>query len=364
MTGHDATILFRLDPGFPLKDVEAIGARLMASGALTPGFVSPEAGLLTVQAMLYADWIEQVPTVLLPDRNVVSRMARIARDGFVGREDPPARLALDLMAFCQAMNVDIDPTLAFQELAQVMGEEVASEELRWFRVADAGERATYWIELALGRSDQLPILAPGAAEKPPPSEPPHRWRCNYAVMLAATALELDSTLSPVQRFGRLLRWMIDDFILAGPAAIFCTMFFSPRAPRAGLVKGFRSANRDRAVAGVRNAAWDVTYLSELTRRAQPESYAKGRCIFASADRSLAELAPLLLMHVEDACGYRRALTERLRIWWGDDAGRVAALLVDAIAEAERRDAPAGPPGVDDYVGLKIAEGEQRIALPI
>jgi hypothetical protein len=69
--------------------VEAIGARLMASGALTPRFVPPAAGLLTVQAMLYADRIERLPTVLLPDRNVVTRMARIARDGLIGREDPP-----------------------------------------------------------------------------------------------------------------------------------------------------------------------------------------------------------------------------------------------------------------------------------
>lgn len=73
MLEDDATILFGLDPRFPFEDVEAIGARLMASGALTPGFVPPAAGLLTVRAMLYADRIERLPTVLLPDRNVVTR---------------------------------------------------------------------------------------------------------------------------------------------------------------------------------------------------------------------------------------------------------------------------------------------------
>jgi len=364
MLEDDATVLFGLDPRFPFEDVEAIGARLMASGALTPGFVPPAAGLLTVRAMLYADRFERLPTVLLPDRNVVTRMARIARDGLIGREDPPTRLALDLMAFCQAMNIDIEPGLAFQELAQVMGDEVANEELRWFRVADTGARATYWIELAVGRSDRLPALAPNAPEDLPLSQPPHRWRCNYAVMLTATALELDGTLSPVERFGRLLDWMVDEFILAGPAAIFCTKFLSPRAPRAGLVKGFRSANRDRAMAGVRNAAWDVTYLSELTRRAQPGSYAMARCIFASADRALAELAPLLLIDVEDASDYRHELAARLKTWWCGDADRIAGMLLDAIARVERRDAPAGPPGVDDYVGFKIAEGERRVAIAV
>ncbi|WP_447953227.1 hypothetical protein [Sphingopyxis chilensis] len=364
MLEDDAAVLFGLDPRFPFDDVEAIGARLMATGALTPGFVPPAAGLLTVQAMLYASRIERLPTVLLPDRNVVTRMARIARDGVVGREDPPTRLALDLMAFCQAMDIDIEPGLAFHELAQVMGDEVANEELRWFRVADTGERATYWIDLSVGRSDRLPALAPNAPENLPLSDAPHRWRCNYAAVLTATALELDGALSPVERFGRLLDWMADEFILAGPAAMFCTKFLSPRAPRAGLVKGFRSPDRDRALAGVRNAAWDVTYLSELTRRAQPGSYAKARCIFASADRALTELAPLLLIDVEEASDYLHALSERLEPWWGGDAGRIAGMLMDAIAGVEGRDAPVAPLGVDDYVGFKIAEGERRVATAV
>lgn len=361
MLEDDATVMFRLDPRFPLDDVQAIGARLMASGALTPGFVAPGVGLLDVRAMLYAERIERIPTVLLPDRNVVTRMARIARDGGIGRDDPPTRLALDLMAFCQAMNIGIEPGLAFQELAQVEGDEVANEELRWFRVADTGERATYWIDLAVGRADRLPALAPGAPEALQLSRPIHRWRCNYAAMLAATSLELDGALTPVQRFGRLLDWMVEEFIVAGPAAMLCTKFLSPRAPRGKLVKGFRSPDRDRALAGVRNAAWDVTYLSELTKRAQPGSYAKARCLFASADRALAELAPMLLIDANDASDYRHELAARLEAWWGSDADRVAGMLVDAIVGIEGRDAPVPPPGVEDYVGFKIAEGERRVA---
>lgn len=356
----DATVMFRLDPRFPLEDVEALGARLMATGALTPGFVPPGAGLLTVRTMLWAEHIDRIPTVLLPDRNVVTRMARIARDGAIGRDDPPTRLALDLMAFCQAMDIGIEPGLAFQELAQVEGDGVANEELRWFRVADAGERATYWIDLAMGRTHSLPSLTPDASESLALSRPMHRWRCNYAAMLKATALELDGDLSPVERFARLLDWMVEDFILAGPAAMLCTKFLSPRAPRAGLVKGFRSPDRDRALSGVRNAAWDVTYLSELTRRAQPQSYEKARCIFASADRALAELAPLLLIDVEDASEYRHELAGRLEAWWGDDANQIARMLVDAIVTVEGRDAPVAPPGVEDYVGFRIAEGEDLV----
>ena len=40
------------------------------------------------------------------------------------------------------------------------------------------------------------------------------------------------------------------------------------------------------------------------------------------------------------------------------------MLLDAIARVERRDAPAGPPGVDDYASFKIDEGERRVAIAV
>ena len=263
------------------------------------------------------------------------------------------------MAFAQATNIDIEPALAFQELAQVMGDEVANDELRWFRVADQG-RAKAWIDLAVGRSDALPPLEAGPREQLQLARPPHRWRCNYAVMLKAASLELNPTISPLLRFEKLVEWMVDDFILAGPAAIFSAMFFSDRARRGGLVKGVRSPDRTKALSGIKNAAWDVTYLSELTRRAMPQSYEEARCIFASADRALAELAPLLLIDQEDDEGFRRDVSSRLNPWWGRNSERVAAILSDAISVVSDRAPPTARPGVDDYVGLKVAEGEALI----
>jgi hypothetical protein len=243
----DATVLIRIDPRIPRAEVDAIGARLTASGALTAGFIPPTRGLLDLEAMVYAEHIERIPTLLLPDRNVVTRMARIAREGSLGRDDAPTRLAVDLMAFCQTTNILIEPGLAFHELAQAMGDEVANEELRWFRVADQG-RATAWIDLATGNSNDLPELDAGPSEGVRFADPPHRWRCNHAAMLKAASLELDAGLSPLRRFEALIEWMVADFILAGPAAVLCMLFLSPSGERGGLVKGLRSPDRSRALA--------------------------------------------------------------------------------------------------------------------
>jgi len=40
------------------------------------------------------------------------------------------------------------------------------------------------------------------------------------------------------------------------------------------------------------------------------------------------------------------------------------MLLDAIARVECRDAAAGPPGVDNCVGFKIAEGERSLAIAV
>ena len=359
---EDAIVLLRPDPRLPRAEVELIASRLERSAALTPGFIAPEAGLLSIKTMLYAEHVDRLPTVLLPDRNVITRMARIARDGRLASDDFPSRLALDLMAYAQAMNVNIEPGLALLELAQSTSNETANEELRWFRAADEGGRATAWIDLAVGRSATLPTMLAKPNENLLLDEPLHRWRCNYAVMLKAASLELNPALSPVRRFEELIAWMLSDFLVAGPAAIYCAMFLSPDAPRAGLMKGLRSHDRSRALAGVRNAAWDATYLSELVQRAQPHQYGKARCIFASADRSLSLLAPLLLFDADDRDAFRRHMAAKIEPWWRRDAGRVADVILGGMEAAQNRPAPEAP-GVEDYVGQKIAEGEAAVSRP-
>jgi hypothetical protein len=113
--------------GFPRADVEALGGELMAAGVLAPGFIPPSAGLLRLEAIVYAK--EQgYDTVVLPDRNLVSRMARVAREGNADRNDKTTRSAVGLMAYCQAMQVLLEPSIAFHELGFVSGNGIAREE--------------------------------------------------------------------------------------------------------------------------------------------------------------------------------------------------------------------------------------------
>lgn len=359
MLEEDATVMIALDPEFPAEDVRVIADRLGASGILVPGFIPPEVGLTAFEALAYAAYVERTPTMILPDRNLVSRMARAARDGVARPTDRPMQAAIDLMALAQAFNYDIEPAIAFHELAHRDGNDVANEELRWFRAADHGQ-AKAWIDLAIGGTDRLAKIEPGPSTDFDLAAPIHRYRCNHAVALRVAALKLDATVRPAARAVSLLEWMASDFIVAGPAAIFAAMYLSPRASRAGMLKQLKSQDRARALAGVRNAAWDITHLSDFVRRAKGVDYEEQRFIFATADRALAQLGHLLFVDAEHLDGFEAELAALIEPWWHKDAGTVANAVADTIATVANRPPPEAPPGIDDYVGYLIEQGERAV----
>lgn len=356
----DETGMFavRLPEDFPLADVEAIGARLTASGSLVPAYIAPQAGLLSILALRYAHDIDQVQTRLLPDRNLASRMAQLARNGVREPLVGPTALAADLMAFAQAMDIWIEPSIAFHELAHREGNAIAQDELGWFRAADQGQ-AKAWIDLAQGRIDRLSVAEPRPHLTRDLAFPLHRWRRNYVVALKIAELEL-APMPPIARALALFQWMVDDFFLAGPAAIFATMYFAPKAAKRRLIKQLRSADRERAIAGIKNAAWDITHLSNLVRerkRTEPEGIF---FIFATADRGLAEIAPVLMVDADED-NYSVELARSLSAWWpATDALRIAETLFGHILAIRERHPPSPAVASNDPIQAMIDAGEARV----
>lgn len=350
--------IVRFEEGFPRADVEALGAELIAAGILAPGFIPPLAGLLRLEAIVYAKDQQGYDTVVLPDRNLVSRMARVARDGHAELGDKTTRSAVALMAYCQAMQVLLEPSIAFHELGFVCGNDIAREELSWFRAADRGA-AGDWVALAAGQKPRVDLGEPAALSALDFEKPILRWRRNYVVALKAAELELAPAAAPLDRALALLDWMDKDFLLAGPAALFASMYYGPKAARAGLFKQLRSVDRKAAIAGAKNAAWDMTHLSDFVLRVTEAEEAHRRYIFASGDLSLVRVASCLFLGPEPAEGWP-SLEEGLREWWPDKDARRLAEAVFTRFDMERfknRPMPNPPSGSVDAL---IANGEAAL----
>lgn len=357
-------VLFRFASGFPLDDVSAIAARLHASGDIIPGYISAPCGPFAPQALVSTTRLDQLRVIVLPDLNIVSRMAAIARDGVPDKDDEPTRLAIDLMALCQTWDLLLEPSVAFHELASSKGNAVAHEKLAWFRAADRNAHRQ-WIDLAMRRRDRVDLGPPD----PPGTEdlafPLMRFRRNYIVALKIAALELgqdaasrEGPTKPLDKALALLNWMHEEFMLAGPAAIFGAFYFSPTREKR-LIKHLSSQNRERAVAGVANAAWDMTHLSDFVLRASKSDADETRVLLATADKGLGKIAPVMMSALEPNDD-QVLLIDHLRAWWPEaDAVILAEAFRDTLARENHPDRPPPKTGakvIDDF----IAAGEALV----
>lgn len=350
----EETFIFYMPSDFPRDDVVKIGRFLSESGSLVPSFIPAPVGLLNIEALVYAKEVDGIDIQILPDRNLASRIALVAKQGIQREIDYSTKIAAHTMAFAQAMNLLFEPSISFHELAYNHGNEVANDELAWFRVADnAG--ALNWIGLALGRQKSLNAEATPIIGTADLAYPLRRWVRNYIVALKIAELELEES-APIEKARRLLTWMFEDFIFAGPAALFSTMFFSPNAARRRMIKRLRSPDRSKAIEGVKNAAWDITYMSDIAERTARGEEEKKRYIFATADKNLATIAPLIFL-AEDSW----TLAEKLRAWWPrSDAEKIAETMfdirdkIDAFPHPRKKEVP--PTFLDDC----ISRGEQIV----
>lgn len=320
---EDMTFMVQLPADFPLTDLQQIASTLEQEDVFVPGYIPPDVGMYDLMGHFYGKMVDKISVVLLPDRNIVSRLAKSTTGH---KADDQQRLAAAILAFAQCLDIQIEPSIAYHELGPAQGNGATYEELARFRLAD-NSHPRVWIDLALGRCDSISSMGDPlvVADSRDLTRPLHRWRCNYIAALKIGELEL-LPLTPFERSLKLFEWMHDDFILAGPAAIFACHYFAPSFPRKRLLKGLKSEHRERALAGAANAAWDITHLSEFTRKSNDAHGSDTRFVFASLDEGLRRIArTLFTATIEDPALDR--LATALAAWWpGDQARKIADRL--------------------------------------
>ena len=321
----ERTIL--LPQGFPYFELKTLGEVLEKNDVFVPGYIPPSVGLYIPDGFIYENQFRGIDTLLLPDRDIVSRMAKIASGAPM---ESMLQKAAAVKAFCHYLDIQIEPSLAFHEQAQSEGNVKANEELAWFRSADNAEPAP-WVELALGTSKSLKAaLHPYLTKSYDFTFPLKRWRRNYIAALKIAEIELIGGPN-LDRMLKLIHWMKSDFIVAGPAALMGCIYYAPNSPpKAGLFKSLRSSDRNKAIKGIRNATWDLTHLSDFIRRVNEAESGTTRFLFASFDEGLRNLAKLLLICFTNTLNHER-IADAISAWWPrKHAIHIAEALIDLL----------------------------------
>lgn len=346
-----------LPPDFPYMELRALGEMLEAEGVFVPGYQPPPVGLCHPDAFIFEAQFENIQTILLPDRNIASRMAKIVAGAPM---DETLRKIAAIKAFCHFLDIQIEPSIAFHELAQLQGNDAANLELARFRDADNADPYP-WLELAFG---DLNALNPKEPQHSPEAHdlafPLRRWRRNYIAALKIAELELSGRPN-LDRMLALLSWMRDNFIIAGPAALLASIYFAPNSPpRKRLFKQLFSPNRLRAVDGVRNTAWDLTHLSEMIRKVNEANDSQIRLLFASFDKGLRTLAGLLF-HASAEKFSEALLVDALVPWWSRaQAEQIANSLMKLLADLNNKNRKQRQANSPVSIDEMIQQGEQRV----
>lgn len=346
-------ILIKMQDDFPMQGVMAIGDHLLQIDVLVADYPDPNSEVYFAGNYLGVGRLEGIKTTLLPDRNVISRMAQAAKGQSLNKH---GRNATAILAFAQFLDFQIEPSIAFHELAFNEGNQAALEELGWFRVADNGNPHE-WMAAGLGQLDRIPTVGtPPAVEQRNLAKPLKRWRRNYIVAMKMGELELNGKLNATQKVTALLEWMRDDFILAGPAAILAFLYFAPNSPpRKRLLKDLKSPDRQKALAGAKNAAWDITYLSDFARRINEAQ--QTRYVFATFDKRLRDLARFVIGEHGEMEAHE-SLAKSFERWWpAKDAQMIKDLWASCLTRTRSPDWWAQYEDRPDYVGELITQGE-------
>lgn len=311
MTQENSPYFIQFPEDFPITDLRKIARNLSDEDIFLPAYVAPEIGLYEIEGFFYGADEEKLSYRIFPDRNLISRIVSIARGNPTNAH---SKLAANVMAFAQCLGIQFEPSISFHEYANSVGNDSAIDELNYFRLADKPAPST-WIDLALGRKDthifDIKLTASPAFNL---SRPLTRWTRNYIACLKIAELELNGD-TPITKMLKLLEWMFNDFILAGPAMCFAALYFSDQFPRGGMLKSLRSQDRQKAQSGVKNATWDITYLSECVRKANDPSNLNMRFIFATNDKALKRVGELIFTSTEKGI-FEEETASLLSKWWG------------------------------------------------
>jgi hypothetical protein len=169
----------------------------------------------------------------------------------------------------------------------------------------------------------------------------------------------------VERMSRFLNWMHTYWYWSTPATLFAALCCSPASPPK-LMKNLRARQRNRALEGLRNAAWDLAYVGLWSKNALSQGV-ENRCwMLCSADKTLRDLANHSLTKEGPGAdeGIRRHFCDVLGQRSGPEVFARYRTLVDQFADPIRAINQRDDAELIEYGDRMVVELEAAMLQPI
>ena len=305
--------------------LEALQALLRERDVFTTGYEQLGVDAYDPATYLHDQLLEETSFCFRYDRNVLSRLVEVVQAKPLREEH---RVACGIQAMAQITEAVVEPNIALYELGSGCSYYDAEEQLALFRRIDH-THPQHWADLATGLvdgfdDDQLADWQGQSINETNYTKTLNHWRASYAACLKIASLEL-SAMGAEAKMLELIRWMEEDLCFLVPGVILANRYLAPNAKRNGLFKQLRSADRNKALQGVRNQAWDLTLIYAWMDDFRNIDATGRIVILASLDRGLHAIARWVLMAIESedhaASAQQQKMEEEFLGSWGEKRGR-------------------------------------------
>jgi len=264
---------------------------LRESQCFCPSFDGPDPYSIETYIHEFA-WHRTEVTFLL-DRNIYSQVIALSRGVPVNAK---TRYAAGIIAFASSVNAECEPALALYEGSASGASRGWKRDLGRFH---RGEQihAANWAALALGYASEFTRKLPSRRlprellEKFNPAEELGSFEFVYPTILKLAATHV-TVGTPDRKMMAFLEWMYRHWYFSAPATILASQVLCSN-PIGSAFKHIGSSTRSRALKGVRNAAWDMVYLTEWLKKVRDQESTNSLTVLCSRDSLLLRVAGLL-----------------------------------------------------------------------
>jgi hypothetical protein len=220
------------------------------------------------------------------DNNILTRLVHLAK----GNEIQGNEASIKVYRYCCAVmcffilgNFQIETNIAFYERASKNGHQNAAGDYYHFMIANHIHPMIY-AELALGLTDkisdkQIQYTKERTVINVPPesnfAKELNDWKLIYSNLLSAKNTLLNNESDRVAQVKNFMEWLVSGGSTTPGLILFILFLFSPRASNklGQMIKNINSTDFEKLKEGLKNAAWDLTYLAAWRKKSksQPES---------------------------------------------------------------------------------------------
>ncbi|TAN65660.1 MAG: hypothetical protein EPN17_15945 [Methylobacter sp.] len=309
---------------------------------------------------------------VLLDNNIFTRLVYLAKGGQIQGDDESIKtykFCCAVMCFFILGGFDIEPNLALYERASKNTHSNAIKDIDHFRVADHIHPMGY-AELALGVRDKFSDKEINKArniidknlqktEEQNYSKQLNDWKIKYLHLLKIIEIQ-KCKLEDTEQIKIFFEWITKDCFTTPATIMFALLFFSPNRHSLGkMIKNVNSQN-NKLKDGLKNAAWDLTYLTSLRNKSKNQSE-DTIWFLCTHDKLLQTIARSL--YLKEGQEIETAVYNLINEFWGTKKGSqvydyykkmVVTVSENNIARTERNRE------ISKQVGKMIEDLESRI----